>query len=190
MRNQRSQNNKNQVFDYTNDSFIRKESHLDYVPKSNKKNIDRVLQENFFLKKISSKIVYLLTLQLQDNTLSETQLSKHQEDIQRITNSWKKEINNGDLFDQANDIDHNQIMEVIEWLSGRCLLMKDQVEDLENQLRKCNIEKDKYLKSLESVKINKIGHDPTYDDFDGEFYQRKLNQLKEYTGRLIRYIGD
>jgi hypothetical protein len=187
MRNQWSQKNKNQVFDYTNDSFIRKESHLDYTPQSNKKTIDKVLQENFFLKKLSSKIIFLLTIQLQENKLNETQIEEHAEEIKKITGEWKKGIQNGELFEKSEEIDQNQIMEVIEWLSSRSLTMREKIQELEGKLRKSEKEKEKYLKSLESVKIN--GNFQIQDDFDADFYQRKLDQVKESIGRLKRDIG-
>ena len=150
----------------------------------NKNNFNKRLQENFYLKKISSKIKYLLTIQLQKEDSDQTKMKENSDEILKIMNLWRQEIEEGTLNEENDELSQKQILEVMEWLISQTLTMKENNENLEKKLKIAEIQNKKYLKSLEKVNVNGGEFYGLDEDFDPNFYQRKLNQIKETIGKI------
>jgi hypothetical protein len=179
MRQQKIQSLNQHIRNYTNDSFIRRDSKITYTPNLKTENFNKILQENFYLKRLSSQIIFLLTLE-ESSSSKRNKPTDTGNQVRRMMREWRRDLEEGEV--EVRELTQSQVLEVIEWMTVNNLSLKTQVEALEVRLRKSESEKDKYLKSLEKVQITGTLGPLADEDFDGDYFQRKLGQVKEQIG--------
>ena len=178
MRNQRQNKPKTNVFNYTNDSFIRKDTNINFTPEFERHNLTKVLQENFYLKRLSSKIIFFLTA---DSPRNPKEISESaQKRIKKMMQSWKEGLEEG--HDDGQELSHQQVLEVSEWLAQEYYSKIEEILWLEEDLGGAKRENQKFLRALELAKGAGQMRLEADEAFDAEFFQRKLDQVKAQTG--------
>lgn len=174
------------ALDYTNDSFIRKQPRLDYEAQAEQNQFHFLVQQNRYLKKLACKFAVLLTSHLKTQFPDKQNSIQSRDQVKHAVETWKASLAESKPMQDHNSLSQEQTLEVIHWLGAKNLSAEEQVLELERQLQESEAQKEKYLKSLESVRASVKIQTRMDGDFDPHFFQRKLDQLKRQVGCLIR----